>query len=119
MLLMMSVRNDKKKYFSIKGMQFPQPISAAPLPLWTPLTPAQNFRKAEKIPHAENLRRVNGSNQSLAIFGNSSQNLRILWKLKPKLKNFMETQAQILPKTQYFGKSSLLQCPKSGQKTLH
>ena len=43
-------------------MQFPQPISAAPLPLWTPLTPAQNFRKAEKIPHAENLRRVNGSN---------------------------------------------------------
>ena len=45
-------------------MQFPQPISAAPLPLWTPLTPAQNFRKAEKIPHAENLRRVNGSNLS-------------------------------------------------------
>ena len=28
----------------------------------------------------------------------------------------METQAQILPKTQYFGKSSLLRCPKSGQK---
>ena len=65
MLLMMSdyiVRNDKQKHFSFKGMQFPQPISAAPLTLWTPLTPAQNFRKAEKIPHAENLRRVNGSN---------------------------------------------------------
>ena len=49
-------------------MQFPRPISAAPLPLWTPLTPAQNFRKAEKIPHAENLRRVNGSNQSVSKF---------------------------------------------------
>ena len=51
-----------------------------------------------------------------AIFGNSSQNSRTLWKLKPKLKNFMKTQGQILPKTQYFGKSSLLRCPKSGQK---
>ena len=29
----------------------------------------------------------------------------IFWKLKPKLKSFMETQAQILPKTQFFGKS--------------
>ena len=60
------------------------------------------------------------------ILNDCDKNSGNLWKLKPKLKNFMETQAktqefmetqaQILPKTQYSGKSSLLRCPKSGQK---